>query len=221
MVVAAGWTDAAFSGPPIREPAMTVQPRPSTPTPGPLDALLPPEMARKAEDTGVRKARADATSVFVLAVLAGAFIALGAIFSLTAAAGSMTVTDASGAIAHVTMPYGVTRLFAGLAFSLGLILVVIAGAELFTGNVLLVMAWASRRITMGSVLRNWAIVFAGNLVGSLGIVGLAFVAGWYRTGGGAVGRRPSPWRRARSSTRSSRPWPAGSCATRSSASPSG
>jgi len=166
---------------------MTVQPRPSTPTAGPLDALLPAEMARKAEDTGVRKARADATSVFVLATLAGAFIALGAIFSLTAMAGSMTVTDAAGGITHVALPYGVTRLLGGLAFSLGLILVVIAGAELFTGNVLLVMAWASRRITMPAVLRNWAIVFAGNLVGSLGIVALAFGAGWYRTGGGAVG----------------------------------
>jgi formate/nitrite transporter len=144
-------------------------------------------MARKAEDAGVRKAHMDAASLFVLAGLAGAFIALGAIFSLTAMAGSMTVTTATGDVTHITLPYGVTRLLGGLAFSLGLILVVIAGAELFTGNVLLVIAWASRRITMAAVLRNWGIVFVGNLVGSLGIVALAFVAGWYRTGGGAVG----------------------------------
>ena len=166
---------------------MTMQPRPQTPGQGPLDALLPAEMARKAEDVGVRKARTDIASLFVLATLAGAFIALGAIFSLTAAAGSMTVTAAGGDVSHITLPYGITRLLAGLAFSLGLILVVIAGAELFTGNVLLVIAWASRRITMAAVLRNWAIVFAGNLVGSLGIVALAFISGWYRTGGGAVG----------------------------------
>jgi formate transporter len=166
---------------------MTAQSRPPIPAPGPLDALLPAEMARKAEDSGVRKARMDVASLLILAGLAGAFIALGAIFSLTATAGSMTVTSATGDVTQVALPYGVTRLLGGLAFSLGLILVVIAGAELFTGNVLLVMAWASRRITMAAVLRNWGIVFVGNLVGSLGIVALAFVSGWYRTGGGAVG----------------------------------
>ena len=98
-----------------------------------LDALPPAEMARKAEQIGVDKARLDAATMFALAVLAGAFIALGAAFATTTAAGA------------ASMPYGVGRLLAGLTFSLGLILVVVAGAELFTGNNLIVMAWAGRR----------------------------------------------------------------------------
>jgi formate/nitrite transporter FocA (FNT family) len=109
-----------------------------------LDALLPAEMAAKAEEIGVKKARLDALSTFTLAVLAGAFIALGAMFSTTAVAG------AAGAL-----PYGVTRLLAGLVFSLGLILVVVGGAELFTGNNLIVMAWAGRKVSTRRLLRNW------------------------------------------------------------------
>jgi formate transporter len=141
-----------------------------------LDALLPGEMAAKASDVGARKAAGALLPTFVLAVLAGAFIALGAAFATTVAAG------ASGAI-----PYGVTRLLSGLAFSLGLILVIVGGAELFTGNNLLAMAWASRRISMGAVVRNWGIVYAGNLVGALGTAALVVVAGQYRFGGGSVG----------------------------------
>jgi formate/nitrite transporter len=155
--------------------------------PGPLDALVPADMARRAEEVGVRKAHTATASVFVLAVLAGAFIALGAIFALTVTAGSMTVTAGDGAVAQVTAPYGITRLLGGIAFSLGLILVVIAGAELFTGNVLLVIAWASHRLRTVEVARNWTIVFAGNLAGALSVVALAFLAGWYAAGAGAVG----------------------------------
>jgi formate/nitrite transporter FocA (FNT family) len=99
-----------------------------------IDALLPAEMARRAEYLGVRKAETPSFTVFSLAVLAGAFIALGAIFATTITAG----TSAS-------WPYGMTRFFAGLVFCLGLILVVVGGAELFTGNNLIVMAWAGLR----------------------------------------------------------------------------
>jgi hypothetical protein len=102
-----------------------------TDPPGP-DGLLPPEMARRAEEIGVRKANLDAASTFVLAVLAGAFIALGAVFSTTVVAGTAGV-----------VPYGITRLLAGVVFCLGLVLVVVGGAELFTGNALIVWAWAS------------------------------------------------------------------------------
>lgn len=171
------------------DPGPAVQP-PGAPAPAPVpsfDALVPAEMARKAADVGVRKAALDVPSVLVLAVLAGAFIALGAIFALTVSAGSMTVTTEAGVTARVALPYGVTRLLAGLTFSLGLILVVVAGAELFTGNVLLVIAWASGRLRTAAVLRNWALVFAGNLVGALGTVALVVAAGWYRGGGGAIG----------------------------------
>ena len=98
-----------------------------------LDALPPPEMARKAEQVGVAKAGLGAATTFALAVLAGAFIAVGAAFATNTLAGSSD------------LPYGVARLLGGLTFSLGLILVVVAGAELFTGNNLIVMAWASRQ----------------------------------------------------------------------------
>jgi len=140
-----------------------------------LDALLPAEMALKAEEIGVRKAGMDAGRTFVLAVLAGAFISLGAIFSTTVAAGAQS------------MPFGWSRAAAGIAFSLGLILVVLGGAELFTGNNLIVMAWAGGRVTTARLLRNWAIVYAGNLAGSLATAILAFVSGQYRFGAGAVG----------------------------------
>ena len=104
-------------------------------TPTGLDALPPAEMARKAEDIGVTKAGMATATMFALGMLAGAFIALGAIFATTVTAGG------------ADLPYGVSRLLGGVAFSLGLILVVVAGAELFTGNNLIVMAWASRRVS--------------------------------------------------------------------------
>ena len=152
-----------------------------------IDAFLPPEMARRAEEVGVRKSGADALSTFALGILAGAFIALGAIFSLTVTAGTGAIKGPDGALIAAAVPYGFVRLLAGTAFSLGLILVIVAGAELFTGNVLLVMAWASRRVTTARVLRNWAIVYAGNLAGALGTVALVVAAGWYKGGSGAVG----------------------------------
>jgi len=142
-----------------------------------IDALLPAEMARRAEYIGVRKAESPVFTTFVLAVLAGAFIALGAIFSTTITAG------AAG-----SLPYGVTRLLAGLVFSLGLILVVVGGAELFTGNNLIVMAWASRKVKTSALLKNWVIVYVGNFVGSIGTAILIFLSRQYRFGGGVVGQ---------------------------------
>jgi formate transporter len=147
------------------------------PRPAPsLDALLPPQIAAKAVDVGVAKARLDAFGTLALSVLAGAFIGLGAAFATTAVAG------AAGAL-----PFGVTRVLAGLVFSLGLVLVVVAGAELFTGNNLIVMAWAERRISTRLLLRNWSLVYVGNLAGALATVALVFAAGQYEFGGGEVG----------------------------------
>jgi formate transporter len=143
-------------------------------TPTGLDALAPAAVARKAETVGVTKARMAPFDVFVLSVLAGAFIALGAAFATTVASGS-------------DLPYGVTRLLAGLAFTLGLILVVVAGAELFTGNNLIVMARASGRIGTLALLRNWAIVYAGNFVGAFGTAVLVWLGKQYTFGGGVVG----------------------------------
>ncbi len=145
-------------------------------TPTGLDALPPAEVARKAELVGVTKAGMETFNVFVLSVLAGAFIAMGANFATTVAAGGSE------------LPYGVVRLLAGLTFSLGLILVVVAGAELFTGNNLIVMGWASRRVSTARLLENWTIVWIGNFVGALGTAFIVYVSGQYTFGGGAVGQ---------------------------------
>jgi formate/nitrite transporter FocA (FNT family) len=133
-------------------------------------------MARKAEDIGRAKASLDVASMFALAVLAGAFIAMGALFATVATAGG-------------DLPYGVGRVLGGLVFSLGLVLVVVAGAELFTGNNLIVMAWASRQISTYRLLRNWAIVYVGNFVGAITTAGLVFAGREYRFGEGEVGER--------------------------------
>jgi formate transporter FocA len=140
-----------------------------------LDALLPADMAAKAEQIGVKKAHLNPVSMLVLAILAGAFISLGAVFSTTVVAG---VGE---------MPYGVMRLLAGLVFSLGLILVIVGGAELFTGNNLIVMAWASGKVSTTLLLKNWLIVYVGNFVGALGTAGLMYLSGQFTFGKGAVG----------------------------------
>jgi formate/nitrite transporter len=153
-----------------------------------FDAILPPGMAAKAEDLGVKKANLGAANMFVLAVLAGAFIGIGAIFATTVAAGGMSVKDAAGAAAFSTgFPYGVTRLLVGLVFSVGLILVVVGGAELFTGNTLITMAYASKKVTLAQLLRNWGIVYVGNLVGSVLTAYIVFLGKQYSFGSGAIG----------------------------------
>jgi formate transporter len=150
------------------------RPSSAAPPPGAADAPLPPAMAARASELGVAKADLDALRTFVLAVLAGAFIALGAMFA--------TVVTAGGA----DVPFGINRLAGGVVFSLGLVLVVVAGAELFTGNNLVVMAWADRRISLGRLLRNWGIVYAGNLVGAVATALLVFATRQYEFGDGAV-----------------------------------
>jgi formate/nitrite transporter len=135
-------------------------------------------MARKAEDVGVTKTALPKLTVFTLAVLAGAFIALGAMFATVA------TTSAEGALG-----YGPSRVLGGLVFSLGLVLVVVGGAELFTGNNLLVMARMGGRVTTGAVLRNWAIVYVGNFAGAIATAWLVHATGIYRNGSGAVGRQ--------------------------------
>lgn len=143
----------------------------------PFDALMPRQIAFKAEDVGVTKARLDFMSMFLLAVLAGAFISMGAVFSTVSVAGAAGV-----------VPYGLARVMAGVSFSLGLVLVVIAGAELFTGNNLLIMAFASRKVTAMEVLRNWVVVYTGNFFGALATAYFMFLAGLHHNGSSAVGR---------------------------------
>ncbi len=152
-----------------------------------IDALLPQEMAARAEYLGVRKAEMPFLKMFMLSVLAGAFISLGAIFATTVSAGSIVITPADGASYTAALPFGVTRLLSGLVFCLGLILVVVGGAELFTGNNLIVMAWASGKVTAGAVLRNWVVVYLGNFVGAVGTAVLMFFTRQYTFGGNSVG----------------------------------
>ena len=164
-------TASGGDGPAGSTPASAETPAAAFPA---FEPLLPRDMAAKAETIGLAKASTGALDLFVLAVLAGAFIALGAGFFTT------VTTSAE-------LGFGPTRLLGGAAFSLGLVLVVIGGAELFTGDNLMVMAWASRRLSTGLLLRAWAIVYAGNFAGALGTVLLVYLSGQWRLGGYEVG----------------------------------
>ncbi|HEX6789728.1 MAG TPA: formate/nitrite transporter family protein [Candidatus Krumholzibacteria bacterium] len=141
---------------------------------GATDAHAPRDIARMVEHLGVAKARTATLTVLALSVLAGAFVALGAIFFAVVMTGS-------------ELGFGVTRLLGGLSFSLGLILIVIGGAELFTGNVLMAMAWASRLVSTRDVVRNWVLVYIGNALGSLATVALVVWGGIAGMQDGAVG----------------------------------
>jgi formate/nitrite transporter len=142
-----------------------------------VDMLPPTEVATKAAAMGVRKAHMSITTTLVQSMMAGGFVSSGALFATIAVAG------ASGMI-----PYGITRLLFGLVFCLGLILVVLAGAELFTGNVLIVIAWASRKVNTAALLRNWTLVYIGNLIGSLITAVIVYVGREYRFGSGIIGQ---------------------------------
>ncbi|GAB3287286.1 formate transporter FocA [Kineosporia babensis] len=127
---------------------------------------------------GVAKAGGHPLTTFALAVLAGVFVALGAMFATIAI---------STAPESVGLPYGLSKLLMGCAFSVGLILVVVGGAELFTSNVLLVMAWVSGRIEGAAMVRNWVIVYLGNFVGAFLTAGLVVLSQQYRSADGGVG----------------------------------
>jgi formate transporter len=141
-----------------------------------FDALIPAEMAARGEEVGVKKAHLAWEKVFMLSILAGAFIGLGAIFATTVVAGASGV-----------LPFGLTRLLAGLVFTLGLILVIVGGAELFTGNNLIMMAWADKKVSTGLMVKNWAIVFVGNFVGSILTVIIMYFAEQFKFGNGSIG----------------------------------
>jgi formate transporter len=139
------------------------------------DAYAPSEIAARIEAVGVAKARLPLRQMLLLGLLAGAFVGLGALFHV------IVVSDA-------TLGFAVSRVLGGVAFSLGLLLVVVAGAELFTGNNLLAMAWADGRITTAELLRNWAVVCFANLVGALGLAVLVYWSGHAQMNQGLVGQ---------------------------------
>jgi formate/nitrite transporter len=140
-----------------------------------VDALLPSDMARAAERIGAAKAKLDTVRLLALAVLAGAFIAFGAMFFTIATAGAGD------------LPYGLVRVVAGMVFSLGLILVVVGGAELFTGNNLMVMAWAGGKVATAEITRAWTLVYLGNFTGATATAVLVYLSGMHEHGGGTVG----------------------------------
>jgi len=121
------------------------------------DAYTPGQIAERVLKMGVTKANADAPTLLILGVMAGAFIALGGLLF------AVTITGS-------TLGFGITRFIGGITFCLGLILVVIGGAELFTGNNLLAMAWAGKMISTKAMLRNWCLVYLGNVIGALSLV---------------------------------------------------
>jgi formate/nitrite transporter len=147
-------------------------------TNGLLDAYAPAQIAMRVREVGVTKAAMPVPTMFALAVLAGAFIALGALF--------FTITMTTGTTSQPPA-FGLMRLAGGITFSLGLVLVVVGGAELFTGNNLIAMAWASGRVTTQQVMRNWGWVYLGNLAGAVGTAALVWLAGVHTMGDGAVG----------------------------------
>jgi len=151
-----------------------IAPHPEIRNPTGLDAYTPAQMAARVADAGVGKVHLPALSTLMLALMGGAFIAFGGMFYTLVLTGS-------------GLGFGPSRLVGGVAFSLGLILVIVGGAELFTGNALIVMAWASRRLSTAALLRNWALVFLGNFAGAAGAAVLVYLSGTLGLDGGSVG----------------------------------
>ena len=141
-----------------------------------FDAFSPREVAERIETIGVAKANLPLRSMFMLALLAGGFIGLGSIAFL------LVASDAA-------MPFAASRILGGAVFSLGLMMVVVAGAELFTGNNLLAMAWAEGRVGTRALLRNWTVVGLGNLVGAGGLALLVLLADTATLNGGLLARK--------------------------------
>ncbi len=141
-----------------------------------IDPIMPPAMALACEAAGTTKAGRDAVALVVLGVLAGAFIAFGAMFM------TIVMTGAG------ELPWGMARLVGGLVFSLGLILVIVGGAELFTGDSLMIVACASRRITPVALMRAWTLVYVGNILGAVGTAALVYLSGQHEFAGAAVAK---------------------------------
>lgn len=142
-----------------------------------VDAYAPKEIAARIENAGIVKSGGDPLKVFALAILAGAFIAFGALLY------TLVTYDSTG------VAVGIMRLIGGLVFCLGLILVVVAGAELFTGNNLIVMAYVDKKVTLSQLLQNWGIVYLGNFIGAVGVLVLIYFSGHWFIGNGAVGAK--------------------------------
>ncbi len=144
--------------------------------PSGIEIIAPAKMAEKAVFSAEQKSQNAPWKTLLLALLAGMFVSTGGLISTTATSGTADL-----------LPYGVIRLIAGFTFSFALMMVLISGSELFTGNVLLVMACLSKRITWIDMLKNWVLVYIGNLAGSLALAGMVFAGKQYLNGHGLVG----------------------------------
>lgn len=138
------------------------------------DCLAPAEIEAKTEMIGATKASADTKKTFLLAIMAGMYIGMGGMFMLL-------IKTATG-----VLPFALHSLLGGLVFCLGLFLVVVAGAELFTGNVLMVCGGFSKKYAWSKIFKNWVVVWIGNFVGSLVLVSILFFANFGGLDGGAV-----------------------------------
>jgi formate/nitrite transporter len=151
-------------------------PRPEpTVNPTGIESYKPAEVARRIEEAGIAKAGLPFIQLITLSILAGAFIALGA-------------AAFTAVMAGVDAGFGPARLLGGAVFSLGLVLVIVAGAELFTGNALIVMAWVDGRIGLGALLRNWGISYVGNAIGAVSIAFLMWQSGLFNGLQGSMAR---------------------------------
>jgi formate transporter len=139
-----------------------------------LQAYSPAEIKEAVEKVGVKKANLPFLASFMLAIVAGGSVGFGALYY------TIVASDAE-------LSFATIRVLGGLVFSLGLALVLVGGAELFTGNNLIVMAWASGRVSTGTMLRNWTIVWFGNLIGSLGLIVLVFFSHHLDMNDGRIG----------------------------------
>ncbi|MGF1729089.1 formate/nitrite transporter family protein [Photobacterium kasasachensis] len=138
-----------------------------------FDAFSPKQIAEKVDNIGVAKARLPLLSMVMLGILAGAYIGLGALY--------FTLVKSEPGFGFAT-----GQVLGGVSFSLGLLLVVVAGAELFTGNNLLAMAWADKKITTAELLNNWGVVCAANFIGATGLAVLVFLSGHIELNQGAI-----------------------------------
>ncbi|MEI6891291.1 MAG: formate/nitrite transporter family protein [Pontiella sp.] len=138
------------------------------------DAHVPAEMASRAESSAIRKANRDVVTAFFLAVQAGSFVALGGAFF------TAIITDSS-------LGLGLTKTLGGMAFSLGMVLVIIAGADLFTGDTLVIMGCLSKKVKIRKMLKGWLFVFFGNLAGSLAILALVHFSNHWTHHDGMIG----------------------------------
>ena len=139
-----------------------------------FDAYTPAEIAARVSAGGVTKARLPLSTLFLLGIMAGGFIGIGALYF------TIIVSDSE-------LSFAIARLIGGICFSIGLLLVVVCGAELFTGNILIAMAWADGSIRFTELLRNWAVVCLANFIGAAGFALLVFLSGHWELNGGAVG----------------------------------